>query len=79
MRELTVVPLYEVKFPPTTNLPVESCLRTLTKLLNPVPVLNEVSIEPSELSLTMSLAVVPLYVEKLLPQTNIFPLELISI
>jgi hypothetical protein len=46
------VPLYEVNVPPIMYLPLELTFVVCTTKLGPVPVLNVVSLEPSELILT---------------------------
>ena len=66
------VPLYDVKFPPTSIFPSDWIENDRTLSLNPVPTTNDVSKEPSVFNLTILFIDVPLY-DVNAPPTNIFP------
>ena len=59
--------LYDVNEPPTTNLPSDCCWIENGTLLNPVPILNVLSIVPLVFNLMILFLVVPLYEVKLPP------------
>ena len=78
INESCVEPVNVEKEPPTNIFPSDWIDIEITWLLNPLPISNDVSFEPSELSLIKLFCVEPEYVVKF-PPTNIFPSDWIAI
>ena len=71
------IPLYDVKNPPTIIFPSDWIDDVLTIELNPVPILNDESYDPSVFNLTILFDDIPLY-DVNCPPTIIFPSDWIE-